>query len=722
MNSSISNKRPILNGKSHTKPDSVRFAVASTFTCNPVGNGLKFWGDKFGYKVSVNFSPYDQVFQQLLDLDSTLNHPENDARILFIRLEDWIRNLYKPNEADIHTHILGNIRYLCDYVITSASFTKAPLFLIITRNSLHSQIRPDQQGEYEQLISNHLSDRSNIFVITSADIDRDYPVEVFYDHQRDQLGHIPFSDEYFTALATSAFRNVLAVKRKPYKVIVLDCDNTLWDGACGELGAKGIDLSDSYLNLQNVMLQQMRAGKVLCLCSKNVEEDVDSVFAKRTDMLLRKESIVAFKINWNPKSQNIRELAEELNLGLDSFIFVDDNPVECAEVRANCPEVLTLNLPKKPDDIIPFLNHTWAFDLVHSTEEDQKRTKLYQENMKRTSFQKGSASLREFIEGLNLEISVKNPSAEEISRVSQLTYRTNQFNFTTIRRSEDEIKDLLQKDGFECKVCRVKDRFGNYGLVGVMLYQKLPDSLILDSFMLSCRVLGRGVEHRMLKYLGEAAKSSGIETVQINFKKTEKNLPALNFLESIIKGFSGDVPFGRNKYFLPSQYLSELIYDPDKNLSVKPTVNGHKSRSTEIASEEPNNQIFEKIARELNSVFKINQSLHPENDDSITHEFFNQPKNTIHAVTSIWENILEIKGIGPDQHFFDVGGTSLKAVEVLSQLNERFKKNLTIVSLFEHSTIRSLAELVDGKPNENNEFNKILQRAGTRRDRFRRKN
>lgn len=700
----------------------MRLAIASTFTCNPVQTGLKFWGDKFGYRVAVNFSPYDQVFQELLDLDSTLNHPENDARILFVHVGDWIRNLSGYGGSDLHAHIIDNIHYLSEYVSTSASTVKSPLILVIAKNSGESHIKADQQTEYEQLINNKLSDQTNVYVITSADIDEKYSVENYYDAHRNQLGHIPYTDEYFTALATSTFRNVLAIKRKPYKVIVLDCDNTLWGGACGELGAKGIDLSESYLNLQNFMLQQMNGGKILCLCSKNVEEDVDAVFTKRTDMLLGKDDIVSKKINWMPKSQNIRELAEELNLGLDSFIFVDDNPVECAEVRANCPEVLTLNLPGKTEEIPSFLNHSWAFDLLNSTQEDQKRTKLYQDNIRRSTFRKSSSSLKNFIDGLNLEININDPSPGEISRVSQLTYRTNQFNFTTIRRSEDEIKELIQKDGFECKACRVKDRFGDYGLVGVMLYQNVSDRIVLDSFMLSCRVLGRGVEHKMLKYIGEAAKSNGLNRVHINFKKTEKNLPALNFLESIIKYAADDVVFDNKGYSLPSGSLSEMRYDPDKHIAEQTVVNGQAIKSDMKESQEADYQIFEKIAKDWNGVFNINQLMNSKPDASGSYESLNGKKDTLQAITNIWEKILGITGIGADQHFFDVGGTSLKAVEVLSQLNKQFNKNLTIVSLFEHSTIRSLAELVDGKPAENNEFKKILERAGTRRDRFRRKN
>lgn len=700
----------------------MRLSIASTFTSNPIEDAFVFWSKKFGFKTVVHFSQYDQVFQELLDQNSSLNHPHNDARIVFVKFDDWIRNLSNIEESFIHSHIVTNIHSLCEYVAISASYVRSPLFLTIARNSGDSFIKPDKQKAYEQFISEKLSDYPNIFVTTSREVSMKYSVDDFYDKQRDQLGHIPYKQEYFTALATSIFRKILASKRKPYKVVVLDCDNTLWGGVCGEVGPKGISLSEPYKNLQLFMVQQVKSGKILCLCSKNTKEDVDSVFSKRPDMILKEKDIVSSKINWQPKSQNIKKLSEELNLGLDSFIFLDDNPVECAEVRANCPEVLTLNLPERPEEITSFLEHAWPFDFLKSTSEDQQRTKLYKDNIKRADYENKSSSLKEFIEGLNLDIRIENAGLEDISRVSQLTYRTNQFNFTTIRRSEEEIKELFRRDDFTCKICRVKDRFGDYGLVGVMLYQTSSDRIVLDSFMLSCRILGRGVEHEMLRSVGEEAVAKGIELVQINFQRTEKNQPAMNFLKSVFKDFSGDFFPKINGYMTFAAYVSKLSYDPDENQSFKNIANPQAKDPIQKAAVKNESMLFEQIALNLNSPTNITQQLSPNGHLKTTIPSRSLPaaeKGTLLIITEIWENVLDKTGIRPHQHFFDVGGTSLKAVEVLSQLNERFNKNLTIVSLFEHSTIQSLVKLIEDTPAENTEFSKIIQRAASRRDRFR---
>lgn len=704
---------------------SMKLSIASTFTCNPIEEVLEFWSKKFGFKTAVRFSPYDQVFQELLNQYSSLNHPDNDARMVFIKFDDWTRNLPDREEFSTHSHIVDNIQSLCEYAAISATYSKSPLFLTIARNSGDSLIKPENQSAYEQLIKHNLEEHSNIFVTTSREINMKYPVDDYYDSQRDELGHIPYKSEYFTALATSAFRKVLAYKRDPYKVVVLDCDNTLWGGVCGEVGPRGVNLTEPYKSLQLFMLQQVKSGKILCLCSKNVPEDVERVFSERPDIIIREQDIVKSKINWHPKSQNIKQLSEELNLGLDSFIFVDDNPVECAEVRANCPEVLTLNLPERPEDITPFVKHAWPFDFLKTTNEDLQRTKLYKENIKRSGFMDVSSSLQEFIEGLNLDIRIEDAGPEEIDRVSQLTYRTNQFNFTTIRRSEEEIKDLLEINGFTCKICRVKDRFGDYGLVGVMLYHTLQDRIVLDSFMLSCRVLGRGIEHQMLKSVGQSAIEKGVDSVQINFRRSEKNRPALNFLKSVFEDFSGHFSAKKNEYITSSAYVSKLSYAPDTSKLFKNKTNGHAKKSTPKAPVNHNNKIFEQIALGLNSALKINRLLHSNGhaESSASPELISsEEKSSVEIITEIWENILGKTGIGQNQHFFDVGGTSLKAVEVLSKLNERFNKNLTIVSLFEHSTILSLANLIENTSVENSDFNNIIKRATSRREQFRRRN
>jgi FkbH-like protein len=280
-------------------------------------------------------------------------------------------------------------------------------------------------------------------------------------------------------------------------------------------------------------MEQHQSGMLLCLCSKNNEEDVWDVFERRREMPLRRDHIVSSRINWKPKSENLRSLAAELNLGLDSFIFIDDDPSVCAEVCVNCPEVLTLQLPGEADEIIPCLNHFWPLDRSGMTAEDESRTSLYRVAAERERMRATSNSLEDFLAGLCLEITVSSLRAEDVARVSQLTQRTNQFNFTTIRRSETDIERLCLNGEAECLVVTVVDRFGDYGLVGTTIFRTGKNALEVDTLLLSCRALGRRVEHRMLAELGKIAQARNLDYVDVCFRHTKKNRPAFEFIRCV---------------------------------------------------------------------------------------------------------------------------------------------------------------------------------------------
>jgi FkbH-like protein len=250
-------------------------------------------------------------------------------------------------------------------------------------------------------------------------------------------------------------------------------------------------------------------------------------------MPLQRHHILAMRLNWSPKSQNLKELAAELGLGLDSFIFIDDSPLECAEVEAHCPEVLTLQLPPAAEKIPQLLRHVWALDRRKSTAEDTRRTALYRANLERESSRREAMSLGEFLAGLELVVTIAAAAPHQLDRVAQLTQRTNQLNLSTVRRSAAEIALLCESGARECLAVEVRDRFGDYGLVGAILFVAGAKAIEVDTFLLSCRALGRGVEHRMLAFLGELARARGKAGVEVPFVPTDKNRPAREFLESV---------------------------------------------------------------------------------------------------------------------------------------------------------------------------------------------
>ena len=249
----------------------------------------------------------------------------------------------------------------------AAARSTAPLIVGLCPDPPLAQANPDARKivrRIEQRITVELGSVPGLYLLRSEDFEL-YPVPDFHDPRRDELGRIPYTPLFFTALGTILARKVHALVSPPHKVVVLDCDNTLWKGVVGEDGVEGIALPPAWLALQRFMVGLTRKGFLLCLCSKNNESDVFDAFDRRPDMVLKWDDLVSWRINWLSKSENIRSLARELNLGLQSFIFLDDNPVECAEVRDGCPDVLTLRLPIN-GDIEGFLRHVWAFDRLRA--------------------------------------------------------------------------------------------------------------------------------------------------------------------------------------------------------------------------------------------------------------------------------------------------------------------------------------------------------------------
>ena len=287
-------------------------------------------------------------------------------------------------------------------------------------------------------------------MVTSGESKALYPVAEYEDQKANEVSHVPYTRQYFHAMGTIIARRFYRIHTPPHKVIVLDCDNTLWEGVCGEDGASGVSVGPAYRGLQEFIIAQRDAGMLVCLCSKNNEEDVWSVFEKNSGMVLKREHFVSSRINWQPKSENLRSLSAELQLGLDSFIFLDDSAVECAEVEARCPEALTLQLPEENADFKRFLSHVWAFDHLKVTEEDRKRSDFYAKNAEREQLSAQSMRLEDFLAGLELQLEFLPMTRAELPRVAQITQRTNQFNFTSVRRTENEVEQLCYSG--ECGV------------------------------------------------------------------------------------------------------------------------------------------------------------------------------------------------------------------------------------------------------------------------------
>jgi FkbH-like protein len=506
--------------------------ISATFTAEPVGGYIKWWGNEYGMAIDVEFAPYHQVFQQLLDEGSQVSC-NSGINVLLVRLEDWIRHDDAPDDEKCRK-LERNVNELLE--ILSNKRKTVPYFIgwfPLCHHLFSGNRAPGWLEELNKRWRQRLEALDNVYVMDFTELKDLYDVTEIFDPVKDEEAHMPFSDEFYAAMGTFIARKIYAYNNQTYKVIALDCDNTLWKGICGEDGPLGVEVSEPYRRLQEFMLTKYHEGMLLVLCSKNNEEDVWEVFQENPGMCLKREHFVDWKINWQPKSQNLEELARQLNLGVDSFIFLDDSAVECSEVESNCPGVLSLQLPGDPGDIPMFLRHVWVFDRLKVTEEDKKRSSMYAAERKRRQLRDrtSSSNMTDFLAKLELSVDMRPLQERHIPRAAQLTQRTNQFNLSTIRRQEQDIRDLLQDSGAACWTVHVSDRFGDYGLVGVAIAREMGDCLFIDTFLLSCRVLGRTVEDAILVGLKNYCETIGVKTIKAAFYPTPKNKPFLEFIK-----------------------------------------------------------------------------------------------------------------------------------------------------------------------------------------------
>jgi FkbH-like protein len=408
-------------------------------------------------------------------------------------------------------------------------------------------------------------------------------------------------------------------------------------------------------------------------------------------MPLRPEHCVAWRVNWEAKPANLAALAEELQLGLDSFIFVDDSPQECAEVQAARPEVLTLPLPSEPNAIPEFLKHVWAFDRIKVTEEDKQRTALYAQRIERTRLEKQAKSLEEFIASLQLEVRISPMSPEQLPRVAQLTQRTSQMNFTSIRRTETDIQALLRSGAAECLTVEVSDRFGSYGLTGLTIFESGPEALRVDSFLLSCRVLGRGVEHRLLARLGEIALERGLRGIDVPFLATQRNRPALLFLESVGARFKQPAEQGFLFRF-PVRYAGSVQYKPASAVQ-RPAPEEHAEQAP---AGEPID--FVHIATRLRTVGAIQEHVRAvSRNGAVRLSAPATPRTELEQqLATVWAELLGLPSVGVHDNFFDLGGHSLLAVQLLSRVRQACQVDLPLDVVYSSAfTVAELAKAIE---------------------------
>ena len=354
-----------------------------------------------------------------------------------------------------------------------------------------------------------------------------------YEHTFDPKmyvnGDMVYSIDFLPVIARHISDIILSVSGVFKKCLIMDLDNTLWGGIIGDDGMEGIELGDlgigkAFTLLQSWARQLSLRGIILAVCSKNTEAIALEPFEKHPDMVLRREDIAVFAVNWETKVQNIRHIQQVLNIGFDSMVFLDDNPFEREMVKSAIAGITVPDLPEDPADYLPYLRTLNLFETALVTEEDQQRNRQYREEAERNDLQQRFENEGEFLQSLSMQAIVKPFDRFSAPRVAQLSQRSNQFNLRTIRYTEDEINKILSSPEYLTRSFSLSDRIGDHGLISIIILKKLDSARIfIDTWIMSCRVLKRGVEKFVLNEIADMAQGAGYTRLIGEYLPTRKN-------------------------------------------------------------------------------------------------------------------------------------------------------------------------------------------------------
>jgi FkbH-like protein len=534
-------------GEREKKPEgylSASIAILRNITIDNTVTYLRYFCLQDNINPEIFVGEYDNVVQYVTDDNSTLylHNPEFiilsiHQDLLFHELSSCFPSLNKEGVRDEIHRIIKYYRTIFQEVRSRSNATivvhsfETPAYP--TAGILDYQDEENQIHTFRNLNHKMLSIAKEFKDVYICDLDiimSRLGFQKYYDTRMWHIARSPYSLSASKAIAREYIRFIRAKKGTTKKCLVLDCDNTLWGGILGEDGFNNIKIGmtypgSAYREFQQAVLNLYHRGNLLAICSKNNEQDVVEVLEKHPDMLLRSNHFLSLKINWQDKVSNLKEIVRELNIGSDSLVFVDDNPFEIEMINKYMPEVKTILLPRDASQYKDLIVSCGLFDTLTFSEEDRKRNLMYRGEIgrKKAAEEMQHTGTDDYLQHLLMVAEVRFADDFSTPRISQLTQRTNQFNLTTRRYGESEIRQLCQSEDSDVLYLKLSDRFGESGIVGVSILKYEGDACIIDSFLLSCRVIGRGVEDVLLKECERLARKKGKVKLIGQYISTAKN-------------------------------------------------------------------------------------------------------------------------------------------------------------------------------------------------------
>jgi len=541
---SLGKKLAILNNQNKLQIDSsIKIAILSSSSMNGVSDVLVAQCSSFNVFPNIYTAEYGQYAQEILNSESYLYSFNADLIIINIDLKSIAESYellpYQKTTEERESWLVETIIFFESF-INEITFKSSSMILMHNLEvPVYSPMgiieSKETYGFLESIedVNRGLRDKykmsNQVFIYDFNGFCSKIGKTNILDYKMYYLADIKVKTQFIPDLCSDYSRYIQPLTYKTKKCIVLDLDNTLWGGIVGEVGLEGIYLGPTpegrlFLEFQKKLLALHNRGIILAINSKNNEEDAMNVIKNHPYMALRENCFAATRINWKDKVSNLKSLAEEINVGLDSMVFFDDDQMNRDMVKTFLPEVLVVDLPKDFSQYLGTFEGLNCFETLSLSDEDAKRNEMYQAEKNRNKLLKSTTTLSDYLRTLNLIVYIEEVNISMIPRIAQLTQKTNQFNLTTKRHTEEDIQKIVNDDNFRIISIRVTDKFGDNGLTGLVIIS-IKDSVNwhIETFLLSCRVIGRKAEEVLLAYVINEAKANNAKFVFGYFNESKKN-------------------------------------------------------------------------------------------------------------------------------------------------------------------------------------------------------
>ena len=568
------------------KKNKVSINIISSFNH---ANFVSLLKNSSNFDWEVNEVNYNQVFQTLTNSNAKMWKQRSNVTLIWTTPESIsseFQKLQNKNEANSDI-IKKDVDYFCSCIRSIKKYSDIVLVpnWILKQPNETSLAFAYSKGfglEYNlsfmnYYLSEQLNKEKNLYILNSSKWLLNCGASSAYSSKLWYLTKTPFSNNFFKQVISDLSNLYESIKGLSKKLLILDLDDTLWGGIVGEVGWKNLrigghdHLGEAFRDFQIQIKSLKNQGIILALASKNDEVTAIKAINNHPEMILSMEDFVTHRINWEDKAKNIIDIVNELNLGLQSVVFLDDSPFERARVQEALPEVLVPELPKDPTDYNTFLSKLRCFDKTHVTDEDKSRSNLYKSESKRIKLKQQLKSLSDWIKTLNLTIVIENIKNENTPRTVQLLNKTNQMNLSTRRLSEQEFNHWVKVDSNNLWTIRAADKFGDYGIIGILSISTKNNIATLVDFILSCRVVGRYIEETMIEFLKEFCQENNVNKIKGKYKKTDKNSLCYNFLNKLQlidnNQYSFEFPSNKKKLNLLNITVKKPTYKEKINVS-----------------------------------------------------------------------------------------------------------------------------------------------------------